>query len=66
VNQEKSKSSSKHFFIMYGKPAITCFEYQVYLYGLEAITCLSGFFRASVMSHKTTSTPNKASPPPSL
>ncbi len=22
---------------MYGKPAMTCFKYQVYLYGLEAI-----------------------------
>ncbi len=26
---------------MYGKPAMTCFEYQVYLYGSEAITYLS-------------------------
>ncbi len=26
---------------MYGKPAMTCFKYQVYLYGLEAITYLS-------------------------
>jgi hypothetical protein len=25
---------------MYGKPAITCFEYQVFQYGLEAITYL--------------------------
>jgi hypothetical protein len=23
---------------MYGKPAMTCFEYQVYLYGSKAIT----------------------------
>jgi hypothetical protein len=23
---------------MYGKPAMTCFKYQVYLYGSEAIT----------------------------
>jgi hypothetical protein len=26
---------------MYGNPAITCFKYQVYLYGSEAITYLS-------------------------
>ena len=26
---------------MYGKPAMTCFKYQVYLYGSEAITYLS-------------------------
>jgi hypothetical protein len=26
---------------MYGKPAITCFKYQVYLYGSEAITYLT-------------------------
>ncbi len=26
---------------MYGKPAMTCFKYQVCLYGLEAITYLT-------------------------
>jgi hypothetical protein len=26
---------------MYGKPAITCFKYQVFLYGSEAITYLT-------------------------
>ena len=26
---------------MYGKPAMTCFKYQVYLYGSEAITHLN-------------------------
>jgi hypothetical protein len=26
---------------MYGKPAMTCFKYQVYLHGSEAITYLS-------------------------
>jgi hypothetical protein len=26
---------------MYGKPAITCFKYQVFLYGTEAITYLN-------------------------
>jgi hypothetical protein len=25
---------------MYGKPAMTCFKYQVFLYGSEAITHL--------------------------
>ncbi len=32
---------------MYGKPAITCFKYQVVLYGLKAITYLkvgSGYY----------------------
>ncbi len=28
---------------MYGKLAITCLKYQVYLYGSEAITYLSAF-----------------------
>ncbi len=28
---------------MYGKIAITCFKYQVYLYGSEAITYLNAF-----------------------
>ncbi len=26
---------------MYGKPAITCFKYQVFMYGLKAITYLN-------------------------
>jgi hypothetical protein len=26
---------------MYGNPAITCFKYQVYLYGSEAFTYLN-------------------------
>jgi hypothetical protein len=26
---------------MYGTPAMTCFKYQVYLYGSEAITYLN-------------------------
>jgi len=26
---------------MYGKHAITCFKYQVHLYGSEAIKCLN-------------------------
>jgi hypothetical protein len=28
---------------MYGRLAMTCFKYQVYLYGSEAITYLSSF-----------------------
>jgi hypothetical protein len=45
---------------MYGKPAITCFKYQVFLYGSEAINIfecytLSGY-RASSMSHHTAPT----------
>jgi hypothetical protein len=28
---------------MYGKLAMTCFKYQVYLYGSEAITYLNAF-----------------------
>jgi hypothetical protein len=28
---------------MYGKLAMTCFKYQMYLYGSEAITCLNAF-----------------------
>ena len=29
---------------MYGKLAMTCLKYQVYMYGLEAITYLNAFF----------------------
>jgi hypothetical protein len=43
---------------MYGKLAITCFKYQVYLYGSEAITYVFECFplggnRANTMSHQT-------------
>ncbi len=31
--------------LMYGKLAITCFKYQVYLYGSEAITYLNAIRR---------------------
>ncbi len=49
---------------MYCKLAMTCFKYQVYLYGSEAITYLSGY-RATTMSHKTTPPPpTTCSPPP--
>jgi len=30
---------------MYGKPAITCFKYQMVLYGLKAITYLNAILR---------------------
>jgi hypothetical protein len=50
---------------MYGKPAMTCFKYQVYLYGPEAITCytLSGY-RASIMSHPLSPNPHHRHHPP--
>jgi hypothetical protein len=41
---------------MYGKLAITCFKYQVYLYGSEAITYLNAFLWG----------PTSGSPHPSL
>jgi hypothetical protein len=39
---------------MYGKPAITGFKYQAYLYGSDAITCLNAMlclsgYRASTI-----------------
>ncbi len=33
--------------LMYGKPAMTCFEYYVYLYGSEAITYLNALWLKS-------------------
>ncbi len=54
---------------MYGKSAITCFKYQVVLYGLKAITYLNTLsgYRASCMSHHTAPTPpTTGSPPPTL
>ncbi len=52
---------------MYGKPAITCFKYQVFLYDLshhlfECYT-LTGY-RASTMSHQTAPTPHYRQPYP--
>ncbi len=52
VNQELSNSSSKNFYCkcykcfkkkisMHGKPAMTCFKYQMYLYGSGALTYLN-------------------------
>ncbi len=45
---------------MYGKPAITCFKYQVVL--LHTL----GGNRASSMSHHTAPPPTTGSPPPTL
>ncbi len=50
---------------MYGKPAMTSFKYQVYLYGSEAITYLSAILwvvTASTMSHQTAPTPHYRQP----
>ena len=52
---------------MFGKLAMTCFKYQVYLYGSEAITCLnalSGYRASSTMSHQTAPTPHYRQPSP--
>ncbi len=38
---------------MYSKPAMTCFKYQVYLYGSEAMCYTMSGYRASTMSHQT-------------
>ncbi len=46
---------------MFSKPAMTCFKYQVYLYGSEAITYLNVllwlFTKPALMSHKTSPIP---------
>jgi hypothetical protein len=53
---------------MYGKPAITCFKYQVYLYGSEAITYLSAILWVVQSQHYESSDclppPTTGSPPP--
>ncbi len=41
---------------MYGKPAMTCFKYQVYLYGSECFP-LGGNI-ASTMSHQSAPAPH--------
>jgi hypothetical protein len=47
--------------LMCGKLAMTCSEYQVYLYGSQAITYLNDIlwvlYRASTESHQTAPTP---------
>jgi len=46
---------------MYGKPALTCFEYQVYQYGSEVITYLNATLRVvkepALWGHQTAPTP---------
>jgi|688.fasta_scaffold2831587_1 hypothetical protein len=55
---------------MYGKLAMTCFKYQVYLYGSEVITYLHagplGGNSASTVSHQTANPPTTGRPLPSL
>jgi hypothetical protein len=57
---------------MYGKLAMTCFKYLVYLYGSEAITYLNALlsFKATepacTMSHQTAPIRTTGSPPPNL
>jgi hypothetical protein len=59
----------KEIFI-YSKPATSCFKYQVYLCGSEAITCLnalSGYRASNTMSHQTSlHPPLQAALPPSV
>jgi hypothetical protein len=45
---------------MYGKPATTCFKYQVYLYASEAITYLNAILEwfQSTMSYQIASPPH--------
>jgi hypothetical protein len=49
---------------MYGKPAMTCFKYQVNLYGSEAISYLNALsgYRASTMRHQTAPTTGNPTP----
>jgi hypothetical protein len=52
---------------MYGKLAMTCLKYQVYMYGSEAIIfeCFPlGGHRASTISHQTAPTPHYRQPSP--
>jgi hypothetical protein len=52
---------------MYSKPVLTCFKYQVYQYGSEAITYLSGYRTSIHMINQTHPHPSKkAAPPPPL
>jgi hypothetical protein len=55
---------------MHGNPVMACFKYQVYLYGLEAITYLNAIlssYRAITMSHQTSPHPPlQAALPPSV
>jgi hypothetical protein len=53
---------------MYGKLAMACLKYQVYLYGPEAITYLNAFLwvvtEPSTMSHQTAPAPHYRQPSP--
>jgi hypothetical protein len=53
---------------MYGKLAVTCFKYQVYLYGSRShhiFDCFPlGGNRASIMSHQTAPPPHYRQPSP--
>ncbi len=55
---------------MYGKIAITCFKYQVYLYDSEAITYLNAFLwvvtEPALWVIRLPPSPTTGSPPPSL
>ncbi len=55
---------------MYGNPAMTCFKYQVYLYGSEAITIWMLYFKWLQSQHYESSDfpppPTSGSPPPSV
>jgi hypothetical protein len=55
---------------MYGQLVMTCFKYQLYLYGSRShhiFDCFPlGGNRASTMSPQTAPTPTTGSPPPTL
>jgi hypothetical protein len=55
---------------MYGKPAITCFKYQVFLYGSEAITYLNAILwvvtEPAVLVITLPPPPTTGSPPPTM
>ncbi len=55
---------------MYGKLAMTCFKYQVYLYGSEAITYLNAFLwvltEPVLWVMRLPPPPTIGTPPPSL
>jgi hypothetical protein len=55
---------------MYGKLAMTCFKYQVYLYGSDAITYLNAFLwvvtEPALRVIRLPPPPTTGSPPPSL
>jgi hypothetical protein len=76
VNQGKFKSNSKTFqfqkkeTLMYGKLAMTCFKYQVYMYGSEAITYVNAILwvltEPALWVIRLSQSPTTGSPPLSL